>query len=216
MPVPIIANDKIKVRVVCHTANQISVNIFHFVVDAVRGTVTDQDLANAVDLSIAPEYVGLIFNGATYRGVGVTILRVPSLTEVTSVASTSTGLAGPLPMSMQTCGMITKKTVLGGRANRGRTYLPFPSTSDSDAAGNVPTAGYAVRAGILAGKMLLSRTFVRTLGVDEVDVTPTLVRRHVGPPVTYTQKLVTGSSLPLKWGTQKRRGNYGKPNVVPF
>lgn len=216
MAIPLINGERIKVRFVCYTANQISVNVLHYVAANLLGTVTDADLAAFFDARMSVEYYNLMNNTARYRGCGVAFLRGANTIEEVSVANDGAGTSGATPLPMQSCGMITKRTVLGGRANRGRVYLPFPSSGDSDPALNRPTAGYAVSAGVYAGKALVGFTAVISIGVNEVGLSPALVRRAAGPPVTFTHKLVTGVSMPLKWGTQKRRGNYGKPNALPF
>jgi hypothetical protein len=118
------------------------------------------------------------------------------------------GTAAGNPIPNQVSGIITKTTAFAGRANRGRTYVPFPAASFNLAPNDTPTAAYVALLDALG--IVLFAPMALTLGADTVNVTPVLFHRRTG----FNTPITNFRSRQL-WATQRRRGNYGTANTLP-
>jgi hypothetical protein len=109
----------------------------------------------------------------------------------------------------QTSGIISLVTALGGRKNRGRVYVPFPSETDNAIAGH-PTAGYVTALGDLAA--ILTGPYIGVgAGGNTNDLQPVILHRVDGSVTP-----ITGHFERSFWATQRRRGDFGRPNTGPF
>jgi len=203
-------NDLYEARIVCTYDNQTAINVRHYRVTAKAGTgVTDQTLATQLDATFQAAYKALMSSSARYHGVGVRrIFPLPLGLEVNSIANDGVGTQPVGLNPSQTCGVMTLRTALGGRSRRGRVYIPFSSTSDTGADGR-PSVGYQTRMGTLAALFF----FVQALGAggNTNTFTPVIYSKKFD----YSNQIVTATSV-KKWGTQRRRGDYGRPNTAPF
>jgi hypothetical protein len=197
-------------RVVCSTSSQISVNVYHHqVVDESPAPASLLAIATAFDSRVAVLYKSMMTDQATYRGVGTRRVRpFPPSTEVAFTGSQGTGgnLQDPLPK--QVSGLITFRTAFGGRAFRGRKYIPFPAESSSGPAAQ-PLPLYV--SGLQAiGDACLPLMLVQD-GANFTNLQFVVFHRSGG----------TGTPIILavgrpQWATQRRRGDFGRPNDAPF
>lgn len=205
------AGDILQARVCCYNTDQISLNVLGYKVVSLVGVpgVTLQDVVGQIDSDINGTYKSLMALTARYRGVGLRrLLAVPSL-EYTAIGNDGIGTGGASLQGRQVTGMFTKVSGVIGPAGRGRVYVPFPDT-DSSGPNGQPNAGYMVNLGILAG--ILQSTFGVTVGGSTVNMAPCILRRSA-----LGSSLIWGAATARqRWATQKRRGDYGKTNVLPF
>lgn len=206
----VIANDDLlEARVVCSLGTQISINVYHFVTEnlnIVSGDVTTADVAISLSTFFFPHYIGVVSDEASYYGVGCKRLT-PTLTledgwAGDATAGTVTG--GALPAS--TCGILTLLDGLGGRAHRGRKFMPFPAVDHLSA--GLPNSTYVDRLDTMGGSLVAGLTAANA-GASTVDLV--FVLKHLDnsyDPATS----VFGRSV---WGQQHSRGSYGRPNVLP-
>lgn len=199
-------------QIVCTAPDsQIAVNARHWVVTAQAGTgATDTQIAAVISNQIAGSYKALLCNASLYYGVKVNkIWPLPISVGGSDRTGNGVGTAGVNQLPLQVSGLLTIRTAFGGRANRGRVYVPFPSTTDSQATGE-PTAGYVGRLTALV-TTLFPAPLTAGVGGNTTTFGPTLYHRatHLVTPITVVQSST-------KWATQRRRGLYGQPNVVPF
>jgi hypothetical protein len=141
---------------------------------------------------------------------------VPLWAPAGSIAGNGVGTAGAVHLPKQTCGLISYVDGLSGRAHRGRMYVPFPSSADNVADG-VPTVGYVVNLGALLTALLVPIIVVGAGG--NTTIQPGLYHRaKVGPPpVPQSITILSGPPTPSTlWATQRRRGDYGRPNRAPL
>lgn len=202
--------DLYEVRIVCNRGDQTSINVRHYLCTTKTGTgVTDLYLATQLDLTFHSAYKALMDATSSYRGTGVRrISPLPLGVENVSVANAGIGTATGTRLPSQDAGMITLRTEFGGRTRRGRIYVPFPSVSDNDAAGN-PTTGYMTRLGTLAGVLIFVQGL--TQGANANTFQPVIHSRKEGVN-TYIR---TATAI-QKWATQRSRGQFGRPNPYPF
>jgi len=202
-------NDLVACRVWCQDLEQASVNTFNFLITNVTGNPVLGDLATDLQTFMAAAIKALINNGATYKGFQLGLpLRIPQPVWEPYTTGTGIGTAGANALPRQACGLFTHITAYSGPANRGRTYLPFPSTTD-DAASGVPNSSYQTRVATLTGNLLS----VGAIGSGGNTATATWV---VHSRVHGTSRQVDTAIFRTAWATQKKRGTYGRPNNSPI
>jgi len=201
-------NDVLEVRVFCKHANQQSINIVHFQITAVVLPEPTHDIiATVLSGNFGTIYRDMMTNQATYDGVGVRkVFPLPMSSETfgTAAAGGGTVLGDALPK--QIAGLLSWRTDLAGPANRGRTYVPFPSETDNDT-GAVPTAAYVTKL-VTMGNALGGPITVPNAGGSAT------LNRRIFHRATSTVTPVTFFFTRNRWATQRRRGDFGRPNVT--
>jgi hypothetical protein len=206
-----VLNDVIEIKTYCQNSEQMSVNTFHAVANPIfGGGVNQATIAAKWDSLVAPLLKPMMAPDSTYYGVSVAkIWPLPRTAFDISIAGRGAGTAAPPSLPRQTSFPFTLTTSGAGRNQRGRWFIAFPAAA-FNAAGGVPTAAYLllvaplvtqVGGGFLAGSLVTGTTMTTILWHSR----------------TKTFDTVTGANpAVLKWGTQRRRGSYGRPNSVPF
>lgn len=210
------AGDELKLVFWTQQGNQAGLMVASYFVFNTPGSIpiADQDGLDIISDGMAAVLKPLMTGGAEY--LGVVMYRpdiIPLPAALYSTQGAGVGTAGTVPMATQVTGLITLRTALAGRANRGRKYVPFPDAADSVGSINpIPSTSYKTRLDALADKfgpgadfedpanpgtfVNLSGIIVAANGTIRGDVTSTVQRRL--------------------WATQRRRGAYGKSNLPPF
>lgn len=197
-----------RVTFFCRATDQLAVNVRYFKCGGIVGlTPTETQVANQMDTVFAPLYKALLSANADYKGMQIQMIGPgPSRIPIFVNASVGAGAVAGNVMARQASGIATFKTALAGRANRGRIYVPFPSVADDTALGH-PSAGYLTNLTALADAMTNSQFY----GPAGSQIQADWSIKHAGG--LTTQFILTNRANP-KWATQKRRGDYGKPNPV--
>lgn len=153
-----------------------------------------QDLAeDLVDTWLASNWNGVYTAAFTMDEVAVKF--GPNSTGPSGLASaTDVGEATGQAVPSNTAAIIRKNTSDGGRAGRGRFYLPGVPEPDVDSGGNL--------AGIYLGNLQdISDDFLAALATL---LTPMVVLHSAGSPIT-TPSLVTSLTALQRCGTQRDR-----------
>ncbi len=197
-----------RVTFFCRADDQLGVNVRYFKVTSIVGGVpTESVIAADIDAIFAPMYKALLSANAEYRGVQIQMIAPgPSRVPVFINTSVGAGLVAGAVMARQASGIATFTTALAGRANRGRIYVPFPSVASDTVTGH-PNAAYLTALDALSLEMTLSRFYGPVGSVISAD----WVIKHTGG---FTTQPITGRRSNPKWATQRRRGDYGKPNPL--
>jgi len=205
-------NDIWQVRIYTNMQNQLAVNSFYYKGSAVTGVVPSSTWLSQIDAAWASDWKALLTNAAVYLGVTVQrMLPLPKTILEPTAVGTGTGNAGATMMPKQVSGIGTFRTDFAGPSARGRVYIPFPDEADNGATA-VPSAGYLTRLTTMMN--LLSIPFVVAPGGGN---TATLTRVLWHPALSAATALtVTSFLVRAKWATQRRRGDYGQPNQLPF
>jgi len=208
-------------------SSQLSVNSQYWrcVGNTAAPDYTTADFALKFDQLAAAAWKGAISADATYLGVSAqyfrhTPLLVPS-DEAPSYSNAfpGVGTGGTDLIPTQAAPVLTFKTQT--KRCSGRNYIPFPAASVNDTNGT-PTAGYlvllaAINTMLSAGVTLNGHANVATF--SQVVYRPQ-IPLHVTPPAVPDRLEgffdVTQWKVADKFGTQRRRGIYGKQNVSPF
>jgi hypothetical protein len=187
--------------------SQLGLCVLHYRCNADTTGIGDAAIAGTFEALWAPLVLPCMTSQAIWLGVNIQQIW-PSLgVPARSQALLGPGTDGALPMSKQTTGLVTKLTNLGGRAYRGRMYIPFPSTS-STTADAVPSAGYLTKLQAIGYAV-----FAPAVYDGSHNFTPVLF--HKAFPALSTT--IVQARVGTAWATQRRRGDYGKLNslVIP-
>jgi hypothetical protein len=203
--------DIVQVRIFCTLGIQTSVNVRHWRTTAKAGTgaTLAQMLVMLETMGLSAAYKSLIVSDASYAGADAQIIH-PVLGVVTqNQAGAGPGETVGDVLPPQTCGLISLYTALGGKANRGRLYIPFPCELDNIASAQ-PGAAYLAQADVLRSVVAVPLIAVGGAG-NTNDMQPVILHRD-----TMLTTPVTHSVTRNLWATQRRRGYFGRPNAAPF
>lgn len=218
MAAPIAVDDIFRVRSVCYTPDQISINVMYGKITAISGVVpTRAQLADEIDTRLQAAYKALMPEQARYRGIGVQQVTVPTPLEYTAVTNDGQGTAPGELLPTQVSGVISLYTDSGTKHGRGRVYPGLLSNQWAGDAGKMAVAGLDVLQAL--GDLLLGSITV-TVAVPVGTATMTWVHRAVfvfppAPPLAIYEA-ITVAKARQRFGTQRRRGQFGQTNALPF
>lgn len=203
--------DILRIKAACYSGNQLGLMVSHVIIKAVStpAAFDPGQIARRISDVQHAAIKACLDDDAKYLGHSAKLIHPVVSDEAFSTVNEGYGTAAGDALPRQVSGIFTLTTGFPGRANRGRQYVPFPSEADNPNTAT-PSPVYV--------------TAVSTLGtLFTVDLTATVVGdtctfgwiiyRRANPGAS---PLVTGHIARNKWATQRRRGNYGRPNEVPF
>lgn len=201
--------DVLKVVHYMSSEGQAGLNVRYYRISAqTSGPVSLGVAAVALDAIFAPLYQELLSSSALYRAVGVQkVFPLPIGNESFSGGFDRVGLRTGDPLPKQIAGVLSFRTALAGRRNRGRLYCPFPAEV-SNTSSSEPNSTYIEDLGTLGTAHLATR--VITDGPNSETFVPVIFRRGAGTTQDLTARIIR-----VIWGTQRRRGDFGRPNVIP-
>jgi hypothetical protein len=204
------AGDILEFKIWTTDSEQASVNTFHYLVDTVGTPAgTDADFNTGLESLVAATWKTLINNNATFKGTTTQIInRIPKPVYVTETGSAGVGSAGAIAGPRQAAGLISLKTNYAGSRYRGRSYIPFPSSTDMSGNG-VPGSAYTTKLTTLNGILLAWVTV--TTGGRSADFDLVVYSKKFS-----TTALVLTILARTAWATIKKRGTYGRPNTSPI
>lgn len=210
MSTPLVSGDHIVFRSVTSLGGQVAINSFHYAITAVGGSpATDQDLCTDFASVVASLIKATLPNEAQWRGVLANILgRLIPPIGVQDTLGAGPGTNGILPLPKQACGITSYYTTLTGPKYRGRTYWPFLASNFADVNGEITNAGKAALAAVVAALVAFTTT-----SVGGRTATHEFVIYHRD---TNTSNAVKNTLARNTVATQRRRGDYGRPNVPPL
>lgn len=209
MSTPLAIGDVLQGVMACQAADQIALNVYYWRVNlmSVPASGTLEELHGLLDARADADYIAVLPPTASYYGSK--LLRIhPTVTQPSFFVDNDAGTLGAGLGGRQDAAIITKKTAVPGRPGRGRVYIPFLPNTAYDSAGHL-TLAYR---GLL---ITLASDLVGTVTLAGLATTYTLV------PVLVTRAVPTGidiigGQIRNKIGNQRRRGDYGRPNAVPW
>lgn len=204
-------DDILECQIVCKMQNQVALNIRHFRVFNIPSgeTFTEADFAATASDELSGLYYALLNNLAEYRGVRVRRLWPTETAYVDSNAHAGNGTAGADAMPKQVSGVISLRSNVPGRQGIGRVYVPFPAEQSNDS-DSTPTATYVTNLGLLAAKLSLLLISNATPAVAQCEG---LVYNRDFPPQSG---IIINTFQRDAWGTQRRRGDFGRINTSPI
>jgi len=204
--------DVFRVQTVCATATQVALNNFHYrIVTETAPGLLQSDVALAWNTRFNASFKACVSSAAAYKGTmtqkvsGALPLNLPTPNPVGAGIG---GTAGEM-LPGNICGIITWRSLFAGRANRGRSFMPFPGEADNDINGH-PNAAYLTKLGTFADLNRVSWTV--TFGADTASLQ--LCIWHAASRTLGVD--LFNRTAQERWGQQHRRGDYGRPNVPPL
>ena len=209
MPGNINVGDVMEVRSFCYGQNQLGINIGFFRVTSVTGVPTLAGVAPGISTQLSAIYIPAISNQVSYWGVGVRLAGAggPAIAYDGTARGAGTQTSDLLPTVV--AGIVTKRTGLAGRANRGRIYVPFPVEDFNDVDG-LPTVGYMALLDAIGLWWTTAHLWATGAG-DTVNTIPVIYHRKLHSTTDIADHLTR-----QKWAQVHKRGDYGRANVAPF
>jgi len=216
-----VVGDVLLFQVVGVQVEQVGYTGIHYKVTVVNPPGTSLGtIVSTLDSLYAPIVKNMLCAAATYQGAMLRrVWPLPPSPPAAEDTSRGPGLVAGELMPRQVAGVVSKFTAIAGRAFRGRAYTFFPS-EDSNTANGTPSGAYLTSLDALAS--LMTQTHVIALG-GSVTIQPVLFHRGstLDPPDPAVP--LEGSTTPIAgcrrrtgWGTQRKRGYFGRPNTPPF
>lgn len=187
---------------------QIGINVRYFKAQTQIGLPTTNQAAINLATDYSAAYLPCLPAAAFFWGVGVRNLGVPNDAFVYDSTGQGAGSITSDPLPLQTAGIITLRTALAGRANRGRVFVAFPPETGNSSTG-IPSGTYLTALGVLATQFG-SVTGCNDGAGNSCALVPVI--KHANGTVED----ITATLARTKWGRQGRRGDYGRMNVPPF
>lgn len=211
VPITVANGSIIQARIFLSCQNQVAINVFHweFAGDPGTGPWHLSEIGDALVPDWALDYKAALSAEAFFAGIGLQVIQPTPTIEVVDQAGAGIGdVAGSLAPK-QACGFIKKLSLQPGRHKNGRIYVAFPSASSFDTAGQT-TGPYDSSLLNLADDLCTTQS--RTVGGAGFTCKPVIY--HRAAPWTVWQ--VFGAQVSRRVATQRRRGDYGRPNALPF
>lgn len=201
-------DDIVEVKLYTVFDEQIAINVLHYLVSITAGVPTVEQAAASVIPFLGSNLLPLISIQSVFKGGSVQRIKaLPPSLPAWSVLGAGDGTATGDSLPRQTAGIITKRTAIPGRANRGRVYVPFP-VEDQSGSGPLPTTTYVSLLDTWAADLLTIVAFGS--GANQGNLYPSLYHRG-----SVSSTVLTSMLSRRKWATQRRRGSYGRPNTLP-
>lgn len=191
---------------------QIAINVLHYKEQTPTNpfALDHNSVLAAIATAIEPVFIDCVTADATYEGCTLQRIFPTVAPVVTNVLGSAAGDGGATPTGRQLSGIITKRTVIAGRRGRGRIYVPFPAADTVTDDTGMPTAAYVALLQELADEMEDEQTV--SVGADTLGFKPCVYNRD-DPAAS---PLITTCLARSKFATQRRRGDYGRANSLPF
>lgn len=157
-----------------------------------------------------PAFLGAFLDpAATYWGTRVALVKSFAAYSpvVTSPAHPGTGVTTTLPTQVRP--LVSTRTALAGRHFRGRAYFPTPVTAALSTLGH-PTFTY-----LTALANYTTAAFGNIAAAGTTWTSCIFHRPGIGP-LSNTFNLITTLQVSDRWATQRRSGDYGRPNPPPW
>jgi hypothetical protein len=215
MPPVLLTNGMVlQMRVWASDSVQASVNTFHYLVQSpITGTPTDQDFFTKWAQDFVPLYKSLLSAKATIEGCTGQVVSKPIGLLFKDATQAGLGSFGPDAAPWQVSGITSWGTAFGGRAFRGRTYFPFVATLAVNTAGH-PSDAYITAMGLFSDAFVGATSWILAQGTAVI--IPVIKHRKNKDGITPIETPIVHGTVSRLFATQKRRGDYGRPNISPF
>lgn len=208
MATNIVDGDKCFVKIACQASDQIAFNDLAWGLTTLVGTPTYEELVADRMLALLPLYQAIMPSQASFYGISIQRFD-PTFTQPFQAANSTPGTATGNLEPRQACGIISKVGSVPGKPGKGRIYVPFLADSVTSADGHLGAAGFTALNAL--GTSLFTVQDLLFFSGNGVRIVPLIVNNPL-PTSNFISSFITRSKL----GTQQRRGDYGKPNGLPW
>lgn len=153
-----------------------------------------QDDADDLSVDLAAAYKDQLDTGSTYDGLHILVGQaVGDPLVVDSVANAGAGTVGGAKMPPNVQGLISKRTGVSGRKNRGRVYIADMLVSQVNSQGGIASAG-VTKLGTIAAALFDANSSAAVFGAPHI--------LHTGPEAPTE---ITSMFAEATVATQRRR-----------
>lgn len=200
----------IEIKTYSYLTDQVGINIRHFTIGAnPGGGLDEQTVADELSNLVARVYTPWLPADGEYRGLTLQNKNLGPLAPTwISRVGAGQGKQTVEPMPGQVSGLISLKTAQGGRAGRGRVYMPFPSENFNGPGTKLNALGQAALDAIA---LMWGSPLGLVVGLAGTVLTPVIFHR-----ATTTSTPVIGAKANARFATQRRRGAFGRVNPSPL
>lgn len=196
--------------------SQIGVNDWGFVVSAIAGGAAGpQDLATILATDWVDAWRAWNSDTVTFAMIGVRVIN-PATGKTSDYGEDPPAVSGLLAtppgiVPSQVSPVVRVVSTYGTRSGRGRRFLPFMSNAWVNSDGRL-TAGGVTALNAWVNAVIATQTHTTTGGVD-ITIAPRLLHRK---PLPVSGTPIISAAVTGSLGTQRRRGDYGRPNASPI
>jgi hypothetical protein len=203
--------DKYEVKHFCVAGDQIGINVRHWetIAESLGGAML-QEIADQFSAVVANFYKAWMPPAARYVGTTVQGINTvpPILAPTASTSGQGDGFASGELLPRQVAGLVHIRSRILGRHGRGRMYIPFGTEDWNSIGGKVEAGGLAILASFAAFN---SNSFLVSGGTGSTRVSPR-IRNRLTNDLTIVDEAIGDD----RWATQRRRGEFGRTNSIPF
>lgn len=213
-------NDTVQIKTACYNnvLLQLGLNVVYYRVTTDDNMPVDSHaILSGYDIAVAPLYLAMLGSDCEYYGSQIQSVTTPIFAPDNTSVNQAQSATGSLSLPNQVSGIITKRSGLAGRAHRGRMYIPFPAQIFDSGTG-FPTLAYIALLQAIATQTLTSQTYPSLITANNGTLVPQVYgKQQLVPPFNAAhQEDVTGYTVQPRWATQRRRGQYGAFNALPW
>lgn len=220
---PLVTNgDVYKIRAFCYDTplTQVCINsIYHVITGVGAGSTVLQDsYLSAISALFGAWYKPLMGATAGYRGASLQLVSgaLPYPVPITSITGNGAGTAAGNNLPLQVSYVVSLPTALSGKHYRGRIYPGFPPASFSDVNGAMNAGGQAAIATFAANFLGATSITITGYTITGLWAVRAFIKGHPPAPNVIAYNSVTTPIGQPRWATQRRRGQYGRINNLPF
>jgi len=196
----------------CYTPDQIGLNRTYWKQTAITAAgVTDAEAADAFDNTFHATYKAWMSASAKWRGVSWRKVAIPTPLAATSITRDGVGTAPQGNLPTQVSGIITLRTPVA--KGRGRVYPPFPSVEWKLVGGGMTAAG-AVALAQISALYAAPNVVLGAGGTATYELQ--VYWKGLPGPIFYGFDPVVQVATRDRFATQRRRGQFGRINTLPF
>jgi hypothetical protein len=166
-------------------------------------------LATHVNTAVTSHLIAHMSNAVMFYGSQASLVKsIAPWAPVATYSNTQGTVAGP-SLPTQDRALISWKTDFSGRAYRGRTYMFTPTNFELSAEGR-PSGTYLLALQDFANQMIAP--FVNGPSTWVLG----LWHRKPTADIGSSFDQFTAATVSNSWASQRRSGDYGRPNSQPF
>lgn len=207
---PLAVGDFLQAVTYCKLQEQLSLNVWHYQVTSVMGVApSESDVADAIDSVFGALLKAAMSDQAEYLGASIQkVAPVPAGDRFYNQDSKDNGDVAADALPGQVAGLISLRSGLAGRTNRGRKYISFMPETWNTSIGT-PSSFALTALANLGAEYVAPRTVV--VGPNSLSLSPVILNLDAETSVAMDTYLVR-----QKWATQRRRSAINRGDTSPL
>jgi hypothetical protein len=210
MAVNLAIDDHLEIDIYCTMDQQVAQTKRYLNVNSVGGVATLENQIAALTSVISGGYESLLSDQASFYGIRVRDITGPTPSYWVTHESTVSGMIAGDPLPKQTCGLLRLFAEDGTRRDQNRIYVPFPGGDANTSPSGRPSAAY------IADLDLLALIFTGLIAINDGAGNSSSLDFGILKSGPARIESYVAHVPGRQWATQRRRGDYGAFNSLPF